>query len=70
MQNYVPHLATLQREDSNDANYWHYVARDGDQFTTEWAFARRTSRDGRYAVYRKTGDGWARYGSFSRQALR
>jgi hypothetical protein len=67
---YVQHLATLQFEESNDGNYWHYTTRDGDQFTSEWAFAQRPSRDGGYAVYRQTRGGWARYGSFSRQAVR
>lgn len=68
--NYVPHLATLRLEDSSDPNYWHYTARDGDEFTAEWAFARRPSRDGGYAVYRQTRSGWARYGSFTRRVLR
>ena len=66
----IPHLAVLRFRESNDPHYWHYTAYYGDQFTIEWAFAKRRSHDGGFAVYRQTRNAWARYGSFGRQVVR
>jgi hypothetical protein len=68
--NFVPHIAALEFKPTNDPNYVHYTAPDGDPYTSEWAFGQRPSVDGQFAVYRQTRGGWFRYGSFSREAVR